>query len=69
MGPMYVGMIESLHIEKDTVRAAKKGQEVGVKIRDFNKVKVGDLVECFQSGAGQQIKPWRARGKIYYLVS
>jgi len=69
MGPMYVGTIESLHIEKDTVRAAKKGQEVGLKIRDFNKVKVGDLVECFQSGAGQQIKPWRSRGKIYYPVS
>lgn len=69
MGPMYVGTIESLHIEKDTVRAAKKGQEVGLKIRDFNKVKVGDLVESFQSGAGQQIKPWRSRGKIYYLLS
>lgn len=69
MGPMYIGTIESLHIEKDTVRTAKKGQEVGLKIRDFNKVKVGDLVESFQSVAGQQIKPWRSRGKIYYPVS
>jgi translation initiation factor IF-2 len=69
MGPMYIGTIESLHIEKDTVRTAKKGQEVGLKIRDFNKVKVGDLVESFQYVTGQQIEPWRSRGKIYYPVS
>ena len=66
MGPMYVGKIESLYIEKNAVIEAKKGQQVGLKIRDFNKVKIGDLVESFQSGAGQQVKPWQPQGKIYY---
>jgi len=66
MGPMYVSRIESLYIEKNAVTEAKKGQQVGLKIRDFNKVKIGDLVESFQPGAGQQIKPWQPQGKIYY---
>jgi translation initiation factor IF-2 len=66
MGPIYFGTIESLHIERDAVREARKGQQVGLKIRNFTKVKIGDLVESFQSGAGQQIKPWRPRGKIFH---
>ena len=63
---MYVGKIESLYIEKNAVIEAKKGQQVGLKIRDFNKVKIADLVESFQPGGGQQVKPWQPQGKIYY---
>jgi translation initiation factor IF-2 len=66
MGPMYVGRIESLHIEKDAVREARKGQQVGLKIRDFKKGRIGDLVESFQPGAEQQLKPWQPQGKIYF---
>jgi translation initiation factor IF-2 len=66
MGPMYTGRIESLHIEKDAVREATQGQQVGLKIRDFNKANVGDLVESFQSDSGSYIKPWQPQGKIYY---
>jgi translation initiation factor IF-2 len=66
MGQLYAGTIESLHIEKDAVREARKGQQVGLKIRNFNKGRIGDEVESFQPEAGQQIKSWRPQGRIYY---
>ena len=66
MGPVYTGTIASLHIEKDVVREAGKGQKVGLKIRDFNRVKIGDLVESFHAGSGEYLKPWEPQGKIYY---
>ena len=66
MGLIYVGTIESLHIEKDAVLEARKNQQVGLKIRDFNKARIGDLVESFRSAAKQEIKPWQPRGLIYY---
>ncbi len=66
MGPVYTGKIESIHIEKDTVREAASGQQVGLKIRNFKKVAIGDLVESFQPAPGQHAKPWQPRGKVYY---
>jgi translation initiation factor IF-2 len=66
MGPMYTGTIESLHIEKDSVREAPKGRQVGLKIRDFNKVKLGDLVESFRTASGSYEKPWQPQGRIFY---
>ena len=66
MGPVYTGTIESLHIEKDAVREARKGQQVGLKIRDFNKVRIGDLVESFNTAVGERQKPWTPRGIIIY---
>ena len=66
MGQIYTGKIESLHIAKDAVREAVKGQQVGLKIRDFNKARVGDLVESFQATAERNIRPWQSQGKIYY---
>ena len=66
MGPMYTVMIKSLHIEKDAVRESVKGQQVGRKIRDFNKARLGDLVESFKEHAEHYVKPWQPHGKIYY---
>jgi translation initiation factor IF-2 len=66
MGPIYTGKIESLHIEKDAVREAVKGQQVGLKIKNFNKAKLGDLVETFQSTSDHYAKPWQPQGKIFY---
>lgn len=66
MGPIYTGVIRSLHIEAAAVREATKGQQVGLKIKDFNKAKIGDIVECFQPSAKQNIKPWCPQAKIYY---
>ena len=36
MGPTYSGKIESLHIENNPVRQARLGQQVGIKIKNFN---------------------------------
>ena len=66
MGPLYTGKIESLHIEKDVVREATRGQQVGLKIKDFNKARIGDLVESFQAAEAKYVKPWQPQGKIYY---
>ena len=67
MGPMYIGIIESLHIEKNTVNKATRGQQVGLKIRDFKKAKIGDLVESFKPGAQHVQQPWQPKGVIFYL--
>ena len=66
MGLKYIGIIESLHIEKNAVREATRGQQVGLKIRDFNRGKLGDLVETYLPTAIQYVKPWYPQGKILY---
>jgi len=48
MGPIHTGTIESMHIEDKIVHTAVKGQEVGIKISHFKKVKIGDLLETFK---------------------
>ena len=66
MGQMYLGKIKSLHIEKNAVNEARKGQQVGLKISNFNKARIGDMVECYKVAAGQQLKPWQPQGNIIY---
>jgi translation initiation factor IF-2 len=63
MGPVYTGRIESLHIEQDRVKEAKAGQQVGIKISDFSKIKVGDLLECFEGAVARKSTAWRPSGK------
>ncbi|MBU0481743.1 MAG: hypothetical protein KKG47_11660 [Proteobacteria bacterium] len=46
MGQLYNGRIHSLHIERDAVESAGAGRKVGLKIEDFNRVAIGDYVEC-----------------------
>ena len=67
MGALYTGTIESLHIEKDAVNKATKGQQVGLKIRNSKKAQVGDLIESFKPGTQQGYQPWQPRGVISYL--
>jgi translation initiation factor IF-2 len=61
MGPAYFGKIISLQIERQNVKKAKPGQQVGIKLEGWNKAKVDDLVECYESiqqkGAGR----WKPR--------
>jgi len=66
MGQLYVGTIKSLHIEKSAVNEARKGQQVGLKISDFKKARIGDLVESYKVAAGQYMKPWQPQGKVVY---
>jgi translation initiation factor IF-2 len=43
----FEGEVASLRHEKDDVREVQKGFECGVGIKDFDGVKVGDLLEFF----------------------
>ncbi len=45
---VYDGVIESLKRFKDDVQEVAKGYECGIKLKDFNDVKVGDLIECYE---------------------
>jgi len=67
MGPVYTGKIESLHIEKDVVKEAKKGQKVGLKISDFNQAKKGDLVETYEKKKSEASATWHPRGRVYVV--
>ena len=64
MGPVYNGKIESLRIGKDTVKEGRKGQQVGVKISDFNQAKMGDWLECFTVGRPRNHLPWHPKPGI-----
>jgi len=45
---VYEGIISSLKRFKDDVREVASGLECGIKIEDYNDVKVGDLLEAYQ---------------------
>ncbi len=45
---IYEGEIESLKRFKEDVNEVARGYECGIKLKDFNDVKVGDLIECYQ---------------------
>jgi translation initiation factor IF-2 len=65
MGPVYTGKIESLQIERDTVKSGRAGQKVGLKIAGFKKAKLGDLVECYQTLRPKTNKAWAPRGGVF----
>ena len=67
MGPVYSGVIESLHIERDAVSKALAGQEAGFKISDFKAVKIGDAVESFLPIPPPPHDNWLPSGKILHL--
>jgi len=67
MGPVYTGKIESLHIEKDALKQAKKGQKVGLKISNFNQAKKGDLVETYEKQKSAASATWHPKGRVYVI--
>lgn len=69
MGPVYSGIIESMHIEKDKVQKATPGQKAGIKIRDFDKAKIGDLVESFRPLSQKTPPSWQPEGGVINLQS
>ena len=69
MGVVHTGKIESLHIEKDVVQEARAGQKVGLKLADFDQVKVGDLIECFESAPSKGAAPWKPKPGVFRLYS
>jgi translation initiation factor IF-2 len=64
MGPIYSGVIESLHIAEKPVQKATPGQKVGIKIKNFNLAKVGDLVESYRPLSSRKIHLWEPKGDI-----
>jgi len=63
-GPVYHGVIESLHIGRDAVAKAAVGREVGLKIRDFKKAGIGDLVESYRPRRREGPGPWTPAGGV-----
>ncbi|MDX1453842.1 MAG: translation initiation factor IF-2 [Gammaproteobacteria bacterium] len=45
---IYEGELESLRRFKDDVNEVKSGVECGIGVKDYNDVKVGDQIECFE---------------------
>jgi translation initiation factor IF-2 len=45
---IYEGELESLRRFKDDVQEVRAGTECGIGVRNYNDVKVGDQIECFQ---------------------
>jgi translation initiation factor IF-2 len=45
---IYEGELESLRRFKDDVNKVEAGTECGIGVRNYNDVKVGDQIECFQ---------------------
>lgn len=64
MGPIYSGTIQSLHIEKDAVNKATTGQKVGIKIENFQKAKIGDIIESYKLIIPAKSFSWKPSGKI-----
>ncbi len=64
MGPIYDGTIQSLHIENNTVNTASQGQQVGIKIDNFQKGRIGDIVESYKTVMPVKSFSWKPSGKI-----
>jgi translation initiation factor IF-2 len=45
---IYEGALESLRRFKDDVNEVRSGTECGIGVRNYNDVKVGDQIECFE---------------------
>ena len=65
MGPAYTGKISSLQVERQNVKVGTAGQEIGIKINDWDKAKIGDLVECYQTVKPGGSGPWKPRAGVF----
>ena len=45
---VYEGRMESLRRFKDDTREVKDGYECGISIENYNDVKIGDVIECYE---------------------
>ena len=45
---IFTGELDSLKRFKDDVREVTSGYECGISIRNFNDIKVGDVIESFE---------------------
>ena len=45
---IYTGKIEGLKRFKEDVQEVARGFECGIKLKDYNDIKVGDVIECYE---------------------
>ncbi|HSG64244.1 MAG TPA: EF-Tu/IF-2/RF-3 family GTPase, partial [Gammaproteobacteria bacterium] len=45
---IYEGELESLRRFKDDVNEVRAGTECGIGVKNYNDVKVGDQIECYE---------------------
>ncbi len=45
---IYDGEIENVRRYKEDVQEVAKGYECGIKLKNFNDIKVGDIIECYE---------------------
>jgi NAD(P)-dependent dehydrogenase (short-subunit alcohol dehydrogenase family) len=45
---IYEGKIETLKRYKEDVQEVARGYECGIKLSDYNDIKVGDVIECYE---------------------
>jgi len=64
MGPVYEGLLESLHVGDSAVKKAVTGQQAGVRIKQFSGAKIGDLVESFRPPPPAKAAAWEPTGQI-----
>ena len=64
MGPVYSGVISSMHIGENVVQKAVAGQQAGIKLADFRKVRIGDIVETYSVPPSKKVPAWRPSGEI-----
>ena len=69
MGPAHFGKITSLQIERQSVKAGKPGQQVGIQLEGWNKAKIGDLVECYESLPPKGGGRWKPRSGVIRSTS
>jgi translation initiation factor IF-2 len=68
MGPVHTARIESLQIEKQPVKEARAGQQVGVQVSGSILGKVGDFIECYDEIIPKKAR-WSPRGNIIHMGS
>jgi translation initiation factor IF-2 len=68
MGPVHSARIESLQVEKQQVKEAKAGQQVGVQVAGSTQGKVGDFIECYDV-INSKKTAWTPTGKIIHMRS
>jgi translation initiation factor IF-2 len=68
MGPVHSGRIESIQVEKQAIKEARVGQQIGVQVSGSTLGKVGDFIECYDEITPKKAR-WSPRGDIIHIRS
>lgn len=68
MGPIYNGNIKSMEVEREPVKQAEVGQQVGIKLSGFTQAKVNDYLESREIVRAKETSMWRPRGEVIHAA-